>query len=76
MTQPYKEPYRQSLEPWAIYHILTAGRPRLIGRYRTRSDADGTAQWLTRNTQMNYTVIFETSPLTPPAHARPTNTAA
>ena len=63
MTQTYKDRYRQSLEPWAVYHHLNACKPRLMSRHRSRSDADGVAQWLTLNTQLQYSVVFDPSPL-------------
>ena len=61
MTQTYKDRYRQSLEPWAVYHHLTACKPHLMSRHRNRSDADGVAQWLTRNTQCQTVALNQES---------------
>ncbi|NEP02080.1 MAG: hypothetical protein F6K58_26180 [Symploca sp. SIO2E9] len=46
--------YRDKLRPWAIAHLLPNNLQwSIIGRYRTKSDAEGHLNWLRRNVPGN-----------------------
>ncbi len=52
--------YKQRLKPWAVARLLPTGKWAIIGRYHSRSDADGHL-WVLRLRvpNMQFKVVFD-----------------
>ncbi len=51
--------YKQCLKPWAVARQLPTHKWVIIGRYRSRNDADGLLQLLRQRVpHMKFTVVF------------------
>ena len=54
--------YKESLKPWAVVRLLANQQWVVIGRYHSRSDADGHLQLCRqRLTNIQFTVVFDLS---------------
>jgi hypothetical protein len=52
--------YREGLNRWAIAHLVRDQKPKIVGRFRSRSDADGYLQCLHQKfPEDNFIVIFD-----------------
>jgi hypothetical protein len=52
--------YKDSLKPWAVTRLLSNLQWVIIGRYRSRSDADGHLQLLRqRIPNVEFKVVFD-----------------
>ncbi|HEY9671303.1 MAG TPA: hypothetical protein V6D11_07660 [Waterburya sp.] len=52
--------YKQRLTPWAIARLLPDMQRTIVGRFRSRSDADGHLQFLQRQIpNASFVVIFD-----------------
>jgi hypothetical protein len=52
--------YRDSLKPWAVARLLPNGKWVIIGRYHSRSDADGHLHLLRlRVPDQEFSVVFD-----------------
>jgi hypothetical protein len=55
--------YRDSLKPWAVARLLADGKWVIIGRYHSRSDADGHLQLLRQRVpNLQFIVVFDVPP--------------
>lgn len=55
--------YKERLNPWTIVRLLPDMQQTIVGRFRSRSDADGHLQFLRRQVpQASFEVIFECQP--------------
>lgn len=52
--------YKESLKPWAVARLLPNGKWVIIGRYHSRSDADGHLQLLRQRVpNLKFSVVFD-----------------
>lgn len=52
--------YKDSLKPWAVARLLPSGKWVIIGRYHSRSDADGHFQLLRQRVpNLQFSVVFD-----------------
>jgi hypothetical protein len=52
--------YKESLKPWAVARLLPNGKWEMIGRYHSRSEADGHLQLLLQQVpSQEFSVIFD-----------------
>lgn len=52
--------YKDSLKPWAVARLLPDGKWVIIGRYHSRSDADGHWQLLRQRVpDQEFSVVFD-----------------
>lgn len=52
--------YRDSLKPWAVARLLPDGKWVIIGRYHSRSDAEGHWQLLRQRVpNQEFIVVFD-----------------
>lgn len=52
--------YKDSLKPWAVARLLPNGKWEIIGRYHSRSDADGHLQLLCQRVpNQEFRVVFD-----------------
>jgi hypothetical protein len=52
--------YKDSLKPWAVARLLANGKWEIIGRYHSRSDADGHLQLLRQRVpNQEFSVVFD-----------------
>jgi muramoyltetrapeptide carboxypeptidase LdcA involved in peptidoglycan recycling len=67
--------YRKRLEHWAIARLLPNMRQIIVGRFRSRSDADGHLQCLRQLIpHASFVVVFDLEPDIEPATNSPTST--
>lgn len=68
--------YKATLNPWAIACVLPEGQKTMVGRFRSKSDADGHLQHLRQNKpNASFVLIFDphgkTESVTQPITASP-----
>ena len=52
--------YKDSLKPWAVARLLPSGKWEIIGRYHSRSDADGHLHLLRHQVpSVEFSVVFD-----------------
>lgn len=52
--------YKQCLKPWAVARLLPQGKWVIIGRYQSRSDADGHLQLVRQRVpNLQFKVVFD-----------------
>jgi hypothetical protein len=52
--------YRESLKPWVVVRLLPNLQWAIVGRYRSRSDADGHLQLLRQRVpNIEFKVVFD-----------------
>jgi hypothetical protein len=52
--------YRESLKPWIVVRLLPSLQWAIVGRYRSRSDADGHLQLLRQRVpKIEFKVVFD-----------------
>ena len=67
--------YQARLNPWAIARLLPNMQRIIVGRFRSRSDADGHLQCLRQlMPDASFVVIFDHQPDIEPATVSPTST--
>ena len=67
--------YRARLNPWVIVRLLPNMQRIIVGRFRSRSDADGHLQCLRQLIpQASFVVVFDCQPDMEPATASPGST--
>ena len=58
-----RSPYRKGLAPWAIARLLPNMQQIIVGRFRSRSDADGHLQCLRQLIpNASFVVVFDCQP--------------
>jgi hypothetical protein len=67
--------YLKQLNPWAIARLLPNCQRTILGRFRSRSDADGHLQCLRQLIpNASFVVVFDCQPDMEPATASPEST--